>query len=68
MNTLAQHDFQVAFKNLRSAGNGAYEQKGSTSSAMVTSESKVSYLAKWQQQSRKLWIAVIRIYDTGVDV
>jgi hypothetical protein len=28
MNTVTEHDFQDAFKNDRSAGNGAYPRKG----------------------------------------
>jgi hypothetical protein len=31
LNTLTEHDFQDAFKNGRSSGNGAYTQKGTTS-------------------------------------
>jgi hypothetical protein len=31
LNTFTEHDFQDAFKNGRSAGNGAYEQKGTAS-------------------------------------
>jgi hypothetical protein len=31
LNTLTEHDFQDAFKNDRSAGNGTYTWKGTTS-------------------------------------
>jgi hypothetical protein len=31
LNSLTEHDFQDAFKNGRSAGNGAYARKGTTS-------------------------------------
>jgi hypothetical protein len=31
LNTLTEHDFEDAFKNGRSAGNGAYARKGTTS-------------------------------------
>jgi hypothetical protein len=44
-NTLIEHDFQDAFKNGRSAGNGVYAQKGTTSKMVVTSRSKV---CSWQ--------------------
>jgi hypothetical protein len=43
MNILRGHDFQSAFKNGRSAGNGAYAWKGTTSKVMVASRSKVSF-------------------------
>jgi hypothetical protein len=39
--SLTEHDFQVAFKNGRRAGNGAYELKGTTSRVMVPSRPKV---------------------------
>jgi hypothetical protein len=35
LNTLTGHDFGEAFKNGRSAGNGAYEQKATTSRVTV---------------------------------
>jgi hypothetical protein len=43
LNTLTEHDFQDAFKNGRSAGNGAYARKETTSRAMVTSRPKISF-------------------------
>jgi hypothetical protein len=43
LNTLTEHDFQDAFKNGRSAGNGAYTQKETISRVMVTSSLKVSF-------------------------
>jgi hypothetical protein len=43
LNTLTEHDFQDAFKNGRSAGNGAYARKGITSKLMVASRSKVCF-------------------------
>jgi hypothetical protein len=43
LNTLTKHDFQDAFKTRRSAGNGAYERKGTTSRVMMASRSKVSF-------------------------
>jgi hypothetical protein len=43
LNTLTEHDFQDALlKNGRSAGNGAYAQKGTISRVMVASRPKVS--------------------------
>jgi hypothetical protein len=41
--TLTEHDFQNVFKNGRSAGNGAYALKGTTSNMMVASRPKVSF-------------------------
>jgi hypothetical protein len=38
-----EHDFQDAFKNCRSAGNSAYEKKGTTSKVMVASWLKISF-------------------------
>jgi hypothetical protein len=35
LSTLTEHDFQDAFKNGRSSGNGAYARKGTTSRMMV---------------------------------
>jgi hypothetical protein len=43
LNTLTEHDFQDAFKNGRSAGSGAYTQKGTTSRVMVASRTTVSF-------------------------
>jgi hypothetical protein len=37
LNTLAERDFQDAFKNGRSNGNSAYTRKGTTLNAMVAS-------------------------------
>jgi hypothetical protein len=37
LNTLREHDFQDAFKNGRSAGNGEYMRKGTISRVMVAS-------------------------------
>jgi hypothetical protein len=42
-NTRREHDFQDAFKNGRSAGNGAYALKRTTSREMVASRPKVSF-------------------------
>jgi hypothetical protein len=36
-----EHDFQAAFENGRSAGNCAYEQKGTTSRVMVANRHTV---------------------------
>jgi hypothetical protein len=38
LNTLTEHDFQDGFKNGRSAGNGAYEQNGTTWRVMVAGQ------------------------------
>jgi hypothetical protein len=43
LNTLTEHDFQDHFKNGRSTGNGAYTQKGTTSSVMVAIRRKISF-------------------------
>jgi hypothetical protein len=43
LNILTEHDFQDAFKNGRSAGNGAYSQKGTTSRVMMANMPKVSF-------------------------
>jgi hypothetical protein len=43
LNTRTEHDFQDAFKNGRSAGNGAYVRQGTTSRVMVASRPKVSF-------------------------
>jgi hypothetical protein len=42
LNTITGHDFQDAFKNGRSDGNGAYERKSTTSKVMA-SRLKVSF-------------------------
>jgi hypothetical protein len=42
LNTLAEQDFHDEVDNGRSAGNGAYEQKGTTSRMMVVRRPKVS--------------------------
>jgi hypothetical protein len=42
-NTITEHDFQDAFKNGRSTGNGAYVWKGATSTVMVGIMPKVSF-------------------------
>jgi hypothetical protein len=43
LNVLTEHDFQDAFKNGRSAGNGIYLWKGTTASLIVASRPKVSF-------------------------
>jgi hypothetical protein len=43
LNTLTELDFQDAFKNDRSAGNGAYAWKRTTSRVMVASRHKFSF-------------------------
>jgi hypothetical protein len=43
LNTLTEYDFQDAFKNGRSAGNGAYMRKGNTSRVMVARRPEVSF-------------------------
>jgi hypothetical protein len=43
LNTLTEHDFEDAFKTGRSAGNGAYARKGTTSRVVVVSRHKVSF-------------------------
>jgi hypothetical protein len=42
--TLKQHNFQDAFQNDRSAGEGAYARKGTSSRVMVASKAKVNIL------------------------
>jgi hypothetical protein len=42
MNTPTEHYFKDAFKNCRSAENGAYARKGTTSMLMVASRPKVN--------------------------
>jgi hypothetical protein len=42
LNSLTEHGFQDALKNGRSAGNGAYGRKGTTSRVMVASRHRVS--------------------------
>jgi hypothetical protein len=44
LKTLTEHDFKDAFKNDRSAGNGAYARKVTTSRAMLASRPKVDFL------------------------
>jgi hypothetical protein len=41
LNTLTAHDFQDAVKHGRSAGNGAYKHKVTTSRVTVVSRSKL---------------------------
>jgi hypothetical protein len=41
LNSLTEHDFQDEFKNGRSAGNGAYRMKGTTSRVIVATRPKV---------------------------
>jgi hypothetical protein len=43
LNTLTEHDFQDAFEKGRSAGNGAYVRKGTTSRVMVANSPKVNF-------------------------
>jgi hypothetical protein len=43
LSILTEHDFQDAFKNGRSVGNGAYARKGTISRVMETSWPKVSF-------------------------
>jgi hypothetical protein len=43
LNTLTEHDFQDAFKNGRSAGNGTYARKGTTSRVIVACRPKVCF-------------------------
>jgi hypothetical protein len=43
LNTLTEHDFQDAFKNGRSAGNGACTQKGTYLRMMMVSRPKISF-------------------------
>jgi hypothetical protein len=43
LNTLTEHNFQGAFKNGRSAGNGAYARKGAFTRVMVAIRPKVSF-------------------------
>jgi hypothetical protein len=40
LNTLREYEFQAHLKNVRSAGNGAYARKGTTSSVMATGRLK----------------------------
>jgi hypothetical protein len=42
-NTLTEHEFQEALKNVRSPGNDAYARKGTTSWVMVASRYKVNF-------------------------
>jgi hypothetical protein len=43
LNTLTEHDFQDAFKNGRSSGNGVYAWKGTVSRMMMASKPKVNF-------------------------
>jgi hypothetical protein len=43
LNSLTEHDFQDAFKNSRSAGNGAYTRKRTTSRVMVAIRPKLVF-------------------------
>jgi hypothetical protein len=43
LNTLTEHSFQDVFKNGKSADNGAYARKKTTSKVMVASRPKVSF-------------------------
>jgi hypothetical protein len=43
LNTLAEQDFQDAFKKRQHSGNDSYARKGTTSRVMVASRSKVSF-------------------------
>jgi hypothetical protein len=43
LNALTEHDFQDAFKNGRSTGNGIYVWKVTTSRVMVASRPKVNF-------------------------
>jgi hypothetical protein len=43
LNTLTIHDFQDAFKNDKSAGNGAYARKRTTWRVMVANRPKVNF-------------------------
>jgi hypothetical protein len=42
LNIITEHDFQEALKNGRSAGSGAYAQKGTASKVMVVNKRKVN--------------------------
>jgi hypothetical protein len=43
LNTLTEHDFQEAFKNVRTVGNGAYARNGTTSRVMATNKPKATF-------------------------
>jgi hypothetical protein len=43
LNSLTEHGFQDTFKNGRSAGNGEYALKGTTSRVIVASKPKVNF-------------------------
>jgi hypothetical protein len=43
LNTFTEHDFQDSFKDVRSAGKGAYTCKGTTSRVTVTSRTNVRF-------------------------
>jgi hypothetical protein len=55
LNTLIEHDFQIAFKKWQYPSNGAYAQKETTSRVMVASRPKVSFYQSW-----KLWMCILR--------
>jgi hypothetical protein len=44
LNTLTEHDFQYAFKDGRSTGNGAHARKGTTLRVIVAIKLKVDFL------------------------
>jgi hypothetical protein len=44
LNSITEHDFQDAFKEWQSAGNGAHAQKETTSRVVVASRPKVNFL------------------------
>jgi hypothetical protein len=54
LNTLTEHDFQDAFENGRSVGNGAYSRKGTASRVMVAGRPKVRFFSRYHHQSQKL--------------
>jgi hypothetical protein len=43
LNAHKKHNFKVVFRKCRSAGNGVYLRKGTTSRAMVASKPKISF-------------------------
>jgi hypothetical protein len=58
LNTLTEHDFQNAFKNDRSAGNGTYAQKGLLGGRWWPVGPKL-VLTRWQHLSRNYgWLFV----------
>jgi hypothetical protein len=52
LNNLTKHDFQDAFKNDRSTGNGAYARKGVTLRVMVASRPKVTFSPDYSTSPR----------------